>query len=229
MYNPLEIKTSREGSFIDFPMEAELVGKLFYCVGIANYQSFEEGIERTVARYSLIDRQNNDTKFIIEAIRISEDKYELRYFELLQEIPFDWNFMGLVGTSPFGYAHPKYPSVDQIMYDKVRQSTEEYVQQEFGLSEDHPNYETRDDWAQKDEDGDYFYTVDRSMGVHRELAGPDYPVFAWMYKRDPEPDMPLYMLIEVKAYENAELYSEINPPIEVYEGRKILLSDLKIA
>jgi len=225
MYNPLNIRTSSEGSFITFPMEIDLIDRLFYCNEISNYTSHENGINREVARYEIVDRNDDDQRFIIETIKLTENDFDIRYYELLESLDFDPEFMGMVGTSPFIYYNPKFPDIESFEYDKVEQEGEEFVEQQFNLDIDEEEDDSYKEWASEDENG-WFYTVDKSTGILREFSNKE-KVYAWIYDRKPEPNSPIYLLIEVKALDSYDEYETQRPKIKMYEGRKLLISDIE--
>lgn len=224
-YNPLNIRPKVEGSYIEFPMEPELIDKLFYCKEIANYTSHEDGDSRMVARYYIVDRQDENHRFIIEAIKKSENDFDIRYFELLEDYDYDSEFMGMVGTSPFAYAHPKYPNIDVMEYDKVDQDGEEFVDQEFSINPDEEEDDSYKEWCEQDENG-WYYVVSRSTGILREFSNGD-KTYSWIYDRKPTPQIPIYLLIEVEALMSFEEYETKRPDINIYEGRKLMISDIK--
>jgi hypothetical protein len=226
-YNPLNIEPSKEGNFIKFPMELELSGKLFYCSNVQNYTSVENANKRTVARYTIIDRNDENHIFLIECIKTSKNDFDIRYFEQLEKLDYDEEFMGLVGTSPFGYAHPKN-NFDFMEYDKVQQEGEDFFEQEFSINPDEEEDESFKEFAIEDEDG-WYYVVDKSTGILRTLSSikSSDEVYAWIYDRKPEPNSPIFMLIEIKALDGAEYLSK-KPKIMIYEGRKLLIEDIEI-
>ena len=224
-YNPLNIRPTAEGSYIEFPMEPELIDKLFYCSEIVTYTSHEEGIERLVARYNIVDRQDEKNRFLIETIKKNENDFDIRYFELLEKLDFDEEFMSMVGTSPFAYAHPKYVNVDFMEYDKVEQDGEEFIDQQFSIDVETEEDDSYKEWCEQDDNG-WFYTVTRSTGILRKFSDKSQ-TYSWIYDRKPTPTMPIYMLIEVEALLNYDDYATQRPKINIYEGRKFLISDIK--
>lgn len=223
LYNPLNIREGVNGSYIEFPMEIELSGDLFYCKSQKNYTSKENGNFREVARYEIVDRADNERTFIIEAIKITENDYDLRYYEKLEDVDFDAEFMGMVGTSPFGYFHPKHD--EELIYDKIAQEGEEFVDQDFELDVSLEEDDSYMDWAQEDENG-WYYTVSRSTGILREFSDKS-KTYSWIYDRQPKPHKPIYMLIEIKALNDYAEYELKRPKISIYEGKKLLVSDIK--
>jgi hypothetical protein len=205
-------------------MILELSGKLFYCQNIQTYTSHENGISKEVARYTVVDRQNENHIFLIECIKESANDFNIRYFEKLEEMEYDPEFMGLVGTSPFGYTHPSNND-DYYEYDKVVQEGEEYIEQEFSINLEDEEDDSYKDYAIEDENG-WYYIADRSTGILREFND-GKEVYAWIYDRKPVPELPIYMLIELKALDGEE-YETQRPKISVYEGKKILINDIKI-
>jgi len=222
MYNPLNIRTGTEGSFLTFPMELELSDTNYYCKNMVNYISHENSNEREVARYYIIDRINADRHFIIEAIKVTDNDYDLRYFEELEILDYDIEFMGIIGTSPFAYIHPKYE--EEMEYDKVKQDGEVFEEQEYDLDITLEEDDSYKEWAVEDDNG-WFYTVIRSTGILREFSDKTQ-TYSWIYDRKPEPKNPIYMLAEIKALKEDEDYEEIRPSIYIYEGRKLLHDDI---
>lgn len=223
LYNPLNIREGIKGSFIEFPMEIELSGDLFYCKSQKNYTSRENGVSREVARYEIVDRAKEDRTFIIEAIKITENDYDLRYFEKLEDIDFDPEFIGMVGTTPFGYYHPKHD--DELVYDKIQQEGEEFTEQQFSLDVEEEEDDSYMEWAEQDEHG-WFYTVNRSTGILREFTDGSKN-YSWIYDRKPKPNKPIFMLVEIKALNDFAEYETKRPKITIYEGKKLLVSDIK--
>lgn len=224
--NPLNVKV--QDDFITFPLEPELAGRTFQVSKIEKYSSPEEGKIKDVVRYTIFDCINKEKEVIVEAVMESKNDFNIRYYEKVDAVDFNWDFVTLLGTSPFGYNNPKYPKIGHLIYDKVTQDGENF--EEVALYMSNEEYKAMSDADKKNvkrDNNGYFFLVDRSLGVRRTLSGKDY--FAWLYDRTPNGEnYPIYLLIEVVVFETGEEYERKQPKILVYEGKKLLLNDVKV-
>lgn len=113
---------------------------------------------------------------------------------LLEVIDYDEDFIGVIGTSPFGYQHPKYPNYTEddgfLIYDLIKKGKQEIIKMEY-------------------EDGS-IGEVYRDAGL--ELFLGDDKVTCWLYERKEENGYPVYFTViafkdKIKIYEGMKLSS----------------------
>jgi hypothetical protein len=173
---------------IRFPLEIEIKEDLFNVVE-----------EDAINKIQLLKSEVTNIELLLDFNICRDIKYVALTY-LIETMPFDKDLFALLGTSPFGFKHPKYVNYTKndgyLIYDIISNSKEiEIINM---LQDDNTTFQ-----------------VERENGI--ETIFNNKKTFIWTYEREEENGYPVYFII--LANENE---------IKTYEGLKLNISNIEV-
>ncbi|OQX73947.1 MAG: hypothetical protein B6D59_04040 [Campylobacteraceae bacterium 4484_4] len=183
--------------------------------------SFENRYNIPAKRYYLKEERSGK-RSLLDIEQDLMKNFTITWYEEVEEMPFDLNFLSLVGTSPLGYHNPKYPNIDYIMYQRISDPTDETELLTFYVTEDELPERPEENGYFKDANGNWYFLTRRASGalLHFENR---YRL-CWHYRQDQDERL----MIEMDAYRSMTEYTKYRPSIHIYEGRVIKRRDIKL-
>lgn len=190
-----------EKSSIRFPLEFSIKDDLFV---------LDETVkcgDRVIAH--ILKSEVTDVKVLIDYDLFSEPDYcvigyNLEKININEENIF---FTYMLGTTPFGYQHPKYPNIQEndgfIVYERIVKGKLEDIEM-------------------IDENDTPFVTT-RDSGLPIKIN--EKPAMEWAYVREEENGYPTYFLAH---FRNMDKTAENQAIVQTYEGVKANISTIEI-
>ncbi|HIP46316.1 MAG TPA: hypothetical protein EYG95_02020 [Campylobacterales bacterium] len=189
---------------------------LFKCEDIV---TFENGANYLSTRYLL---SNDDQRYILDVQKDSMQNISLTYYQLIEKMEFDLNFLSLVGTSPLGYHNPNIPNIDYVLYEKLEKFHDDNEMIKFMVTEDELPQNPQELGYYQDGNKHWYFMTNRTKG--ELLKFKDEYKLSWEYKQEKDERL----LIELQAFKNMQDYIHKKPTIYIYEGKSLHRRDIKI-
>lgn len=204
MFNPLALKID---DYIQLSTKEEDPKSLFMCNDVT---CFKDTLGAFACRYRL--RRTTDGQEIwLEVKKDRALNYQLFYYEVIEEMPYNPSFLAMVGTSTLGYQNPKLRSQSQIIFNRIPKKGEVLMPIKYIVTEDELPENPQDNGYHRDGNGFWYFMTKRSEGAIHHFSN-QFTKRTWEYKHNQE-----RLMIEVSDFE----------AITIYEGREIARRDLK--
>ncbi len=197
-------------------MDIKTQKAIFKCEEVLHY---ENGENFHATRYLL---SCEDERYILDVQKDSTKSISLTYYQLIEKMEFDLNFLSLVGTSPLGYHNPKIPNIDYVLYEKLERYHDEDETIKFMVTKEELPTNPKEAGYYQDGNGHWYFMTTRTKGALRRFQ--DTYKLVWEYKQEKDERL----LIELNAYKNMQEYIQKQPSIYVYEGKALHRRDIKI-
>ncbi len=215
MFGALAIE---EGATLQIDLHRGRTKSRFKCLETI---AFENRYNIPAKRYLLQDEETG-TKSLLDIEQDLMKNFTITWYEEVEKMPFDLNFLSLVGTSPLGYHNPKYPNIEYIMYQRISDPTDETELLTFYVTEDELPQHPKENGYFQDANGNWYFLTRRANGAL--LRFHERYRLCWYYRQDQDERL----LIEMDAYRSMTEYTKYRPSIHIYEGKVIKRRDIKL-
>ncbi len=215
MFGALAIE---KGNALQIDLQEKGEKRTFVCKEVI---AFENRFNIPAKRYLLEDMESGRDGLL----DIEQDLMKnitLTWYEEIEQMAFDLNFLSLVGTSPLGYHNPRYPNIDFIMYQRISDPLEDTELLTFYVTEDELPEHPEENGYFQDGNGNWYFLTRRANGALLNF-GDEYRL-CWYYRQEGRERL----MIEMKAYRSMTEYTKYRPTIHIYEGSEIKRREIKL-
>ena len=201
---------------IEIDTQSKLGKQHFTCMDVIH---FENAHNFHASRYLL---SFGGEQYLLDVQKTHTKSISLHFYQLIEMMDFDLNFLSLVGTSPLGYHNPNIKNIDYILYEKVHHPQEEKETIKFLVSEDELPDDPEEMGYYQDGNHNWYFMSDRSRGDLLKFE--DEYKRSWEYRQEADERL----LIQLSAFKSIREYIHEKPPIYIYEGKILKRKDIKI-